>query len=61
MSTEQGPSYTNYEIITQEDENGDILIPIPPVLLSKLGWKENDKIEITINEQGKYVLSKSKL
>lgn len=54
-------SYTNYEVITQKADNGDILIPIPPHLLAELGWKEDDNIEIKIDEGGRYVLTKSKL
>lgn len=61
MSIPEGLNYTSYEVITQEDENGDLLIPIPPILLSKLGWKEDDQIEITVDDQGRYVFSKSKL
>ena len=31
-----------YSVITQEDTNGDLLLPIPPILLEQLGWKEGD-------------------
>lgn len=47
-----------YEVITQEDENGDLLIPIPPEVLEKLGWKEGDTIEISKDEQGRIIFSK---
>ena len=51
--------YTRYEVISQEDpDTGDLLMPIPPHLLQKLGWREGDEINITIDEFGRYILSK---
>lgn len=47
-----------YEVITQE-ENGDLIVPIPPILLQKLGWKEGDNVEIGLDEQGRYILMKT--
>jgi bifunctional DNA-binding transcriptional regulator/antitoxin component of YhaV-PrlF toxin-antitoxin module len=52
------PRYTSYEVIAQEADDGDILIPIPPLLLSELGWKENDVIEISIDEHGRYIFKR---
>lgn len=50
---------TRYEVISQEDKsNEDILIPIPPELLIKLGWKEGDDVHITLDEFGRYILYK---
>ena len=48
------------QIVTvHEDNNGDLLIPIPEVLLKRLGWNENDNIEVTIDEvTGEYILKK---
>jgi hypothetical protein len=60
MSKSKNSTYTSYEVITQEADNGDILIPLPPILLSKLGWKEDDKIEIKLDESGRFVFTKSK-
>ena len=50
-------AHVRYEVISQED-NGDVLLPIPPVLLEKLGWKEGDDISISLDEKGQYVLKK---
>lgn len=47
-----------YEVITQEDTNGDVLLPIPPHLLKQLNWKEGDEIEFGLDEQGRFVLKK---
>jgi bifunctional DNA-binding transcriptional regulator/antitoxin component of YhaV-PrlF toxin-antitoxin module len=49
-----------YEVITQEDEvTGDLLLPIPPQLMSQLGWIEGDEIEFAVDDQGRYVLKKA--
>lgn len=47
-----------YEVITQEDSEGDLLIPIPLPVLESLGWKENDNIEISVDKNGKLILKK---
>ena len=52
-------SYTNYEVITQQDDNGDLLIPLPPPLLKALNWKPGDEIQFDIDDKGNYVLSKA--
>ena len=49
---------TKYEIITQEDpETGDIIIPIPPEVLAKLGWKEGDEVEFQLAEDGSIIIT----
>ena len=56
MSNQQS---TRYEVITQEDpDTGDLLVPIPQVLLDKLGWKEGDEIDFALDDSGRYVLRK---
>lgn len=52
-------SYTSYEVISQEDENGDLLIPIPPELIKALDWHDGDAIEINIDDKGNYVFSRA--
>lgn len=47
-----------YEVITQEDEDGDLILPIPQQLLDKLGWKEGDDIQFGIDEAGRIFLKK---
>lgn len=50
----------HYEVITQKvDDSDDVLIPLPPALLTKLGWKEGDTIQIALDANGKYILTKS--
>jgi bifunctional DNA-binding transcriptional regulator/antitoxin component of YhaV-PrlF toxin-antitoxin module len=50
---------TAYEVITQEDENGDLLIPIPPAVLQSLGWKEGDQIDFALDDKGNIVMKKA--
>lgn len=47
-----------FEVITQEDEDGDLILPIPQQLLDKLGWKEGDDIQFGIDEAGRIFLKK---
>lgn len=55
-----GKDQVRYEVITQEDpETGDLLLPIPPILLEQLGWREGDDVEVGIDPQGKLILKKS--
>ena len=54
-----GEQDTRYEIITQQDENGDVLIPIPHSLLEKLKWKQGDSIEFGLDESGRFILKKA--
>lgn len=56
----QDPSIkpSSYEVRTHEDENGDLILPIPPDLLKELGWKEGDEIDFTLDSKGRYILSK---
>ena len=36
--------------VTLEEENDELLLPIPEELMSKLGWNENDELEWVIEE-----------
>jgi hypothetical protein len=48
-----------YEVMTHEDpKTGDMLIPLPPQLLTELGWKEGDNIDFQIDENGKVIIKK---
>jgi len=53
-----GDNYVRYEVITQEDENGDMILPIPPEVLEKLGWKEGNEIDIQVGENGTIYLTR---
>jgi hypothetical protein len=54
-----GQDNNRYEVITQEDPaTGDLLLPIPQILLDQLGWKEGDEIDFDVDENGHYILRK---
>lgn len=55
----QDSNDTKYTVVTQHDENGDVILPIPEELLEKLGWKEGDNIEFGISDEGQFILTKS--
>lgn len=44
---------------TIEADNGDLIIKFTPKELERLGWKENDTIEILPNSNGFITLEKS--
>lgn len=49
-----------YEVTAQEDpDTGDVILPIPPELLQKLGWKEGDTLDWQPGENGSWYLSKT--
>ena len=56
-----GQERMRYEVITQPDPDNDddLLLPIPPALLTQMGWKEGDNIEIGFDEEGRYILKKT--
>jgi hypothetical protein len=54
-----GKDQIRYEVITQEDqETGDLIIPIPEPILKRMGWKEGDEINIGVDELGRIFLKK---
>ena len=55
-----GQDHIRYEVITQEDTaTGDLYIPIPPVLLEKLGWKEGDQVSFDVDQDGCFIIQKA--
>ena len=57
--TNPGKQQPRYEVITQENDDGDLIIPLPIPLLKKLGWKEGDNVEIGVDKFGKLFLKKA--
>ena len=52
-------SNVRYEVITQENADGDLILPIPPPVLKSLGWKEGEELEIGIDDQGNLFIKKA--
>jgi len=59
MSKKLKNNYIRYEVITQEDpDSGDVLLPIPPILLAEMGWKEGDDVEFNVDDIGRLIIKK---
>ena len=48
-----------YEVITQENTEGDLIIPLPAPLLKSMGWSEETELAIGVNENGTIFLKKA--
>lgn len=48
-----------YEVVTQEGENGELLLPIPPQMLKDLGWKEGTELKFDKDDKGRFILRKA--
>ena len=52
--------HNRYEVITQEDEStGDLIWPIPPILLKQMGWSQGDDIELVVGDDGNLYLKRA--
>jgi hypothetical protein len=50
---------STYEVITQIDpETGDTVIPLPPELLERMGWKDGDELDFNYDKEGRLVVTK---
>lgn len=59
MSSNPIVEQTRYEVIVQEDPTtGDLLLPIPQVLLDELNWKEGMDVKFEIAEDGKIYIKR---
>jgi AbrB family looped-hinge helix DNA binding protein len=50
--------YIHYQSTIEEDENGDLILTIPPQILDAMGWKEGDSLDISLTENGGICLKK---
>lgn len=48
-----------YSAIIEEDDNGDLILPLPDKLIEELGWDFETELTWTINEDGTCTLRKS--
>ena len=49
---------TKFSVELQEDENGDLIMPIPSELLAQMGWDEGDTLIWEDSFNGSYSLRK---
>lgn len=62
MAKRKAKQDTNsYEVITQVDEEtGDLLVPLPPELLSRMGWKIGTDVDIQVDKSGRIIIKENK-
>lgn len=48
-----------WEITVEEDDQGNLVLPIPEEVLSLAGWKEGDELEWKEQDDGSYILVKA--
>lgn len=41
----------SWEVILEEDSNGEIILPFPPELIRRYKWIEGDQLEFEINDK----------
>lgn len=46
----------SYTVTLEEDENGDLILPIPPEILDSMGWVEGTTLEWIDNGDGSFAL-----
>ena len=49
---------TRWTAFIEEDENGELVLPLPDGLLELQGWKEDDILEWKDNGDGSWSLTK---
>ena len=47
----------SWEVILEEDENGEVILPFPPELIKKYNWFEGDEIEFEIKDGGAIIIN----
>lgn len=50
----------NWTITVEQDENGELILPLPVDLLSQMGWSEGTDLFWIDNENGTYTLTDKK-
>lgn len=60
MSNKSESDRVTWQVTTLEDKaTGDLILPIPPELLQKMGWREGDTLNWERNPEGHWILTKS--
>jgi bifunctional DNA-binding transcriptional regulator/antitoxin component of YhaV-PrlF toxin-antitoxin module len=49
---------TKYVVTLEEDENGELILPIPEQILKDMNWKEGDVLKFADNEDGSFSMTK---
>jgi bifunctional DNA-binding transcriptional regulator/antitoxin component of YhaV-PrlF toxin-antitoxin module len=51
-------SNKRYTVELEEDENGELILPLPDELLKEMNWKEGDQLNFSDNKDGTYSMTK---
>lgn len=51
-------SEMRYQVTVEEDENGELILPLPDGLLKEMNWKEGDTLKFNDNKDGTFSMSK---
>jgi len=41
----------SWEVIIEEDKDGELILPFPPELIQENGWQEGDELEFEIQDR----------
>lgn len=47
----------SWEVILEEDEYGEVILPFPPELIERYGWIEGDEIEFKIKDRSAILIN----
>jgi hypothetical protein len=47
----------SWEVILEEDEYGEVILPFPPELIERYGWVEGDEIEFEIKDRSAILIN----
>ena len=58
MTAKSPQDTVRYEVLTHENDDGDLILPIPPHLLKEMNWKEGDELDIQVGDDGRITITK---
>ena len=47
---------TSWTVTLEEDENGDIVLPLPEEMIKQLGWLTDDILDFVLNENDQSII-----
>lgn len=57
--TNKSPEFQFEVILAEDPDTGDLILPIPPELMSQMGWKEGDNLDFNQDDKGRWIISKA--
>lgn len=56
MQKRKGLTVSSYTVTIQEDENGDLILPLPDELLKELGWDEGTTLYWRVDKHNQSII-----